>query len=96
MENVKIEDLQAQLPAYMAAAQKASTLSVTDVADYTSSVLNFWRGTSDASIPAWRVAARIIFTLSPNSATCERIFSLLDCLFGEEEPHDSQTCFKRP
>ena len=28
-------------------------------------------------IPAWAKAARIIFTFTPNSASCERVFSLL-------------------
>ena len=35
--------------------------------------------------PAWALAARIVFAISPNSATCERVFSLLERLFDEEQ-----------
>ena len=30
-------------------------------------------------------AARIVFALSPNSAACERVFSLVKRLFGEQQ-----------
>ena len=36
-------------------------------------------------VPAWALAARIIFAISPNSASCERVFALLKNLFGEEQ-----------
>ena len=32
-----------------------------------------------------RSQARIVFALSPNSAACERIFSLLKRFFGDEQ-----------
>ena len=32
-------------------------------------------------------AARIVFAISPNSASCERVFALLKNLFGEEQVH---------
>lgn len=82
--HVKLEDLQAQLPAYLAAAARAPPSSMEDVATYSENILHFWRfSTSDKSMSAWRSAARIVFAMSPNSATCERVFSLLDCMFGE-------------
>ena len=37
------------------------------------------------NFPAWAQAARIVFALSPNSAACERVFSLLKRLFGEQQ-----------
>lgn len=83
MEHVSIKDLHAQMPAYLAAARVAEVHSMDDVAEYTEAVLRFWRTTSEASMPAWRLAARILFAFSPNSASCERVFSLLDCMFGE-------------
>lgn len=84
MEHVRIQDLQAQLPAYLAAAARAPTHSLDDVATYTESILTFWRtNTTDSSMSAWRLAARIIFSFSPNSASCERVFSLLDCMLLE-------------
>jgi hypothetical protein len=30
-------------------------------------------------------AARVVFAISPNSASCERVFFLLKNLFGEEQ-----------
>ena len=35
--------------------------------------------------PAWALAARIVFAISPNSASCERVFALLKNLFGEQQ-----------
>jgi hypothetical protein len=36
-------------------------------------------------LPAWSAAARIIFALSPNSASCERVFSLLANFLGDQQ-----------
>lgn len=83
---VKMEDLLAQLPAYLAAAANAPPHSFDDVEVYSDAILNFWRvSTSEINMSAWRLAARIVFGMSPSSATCERVFALLDCLFGEEQ-----------
>lgn len=82
--HVKMEELQAQLPAYLTAAARAPPHSMDNVEEYSDRILHFWRfGTSEVSMPAWRTAARIVFAISPNSATCERVFSLLDAMFGE-------------
>ena len=35
--------------------------------------------------PSWAKAARIIFALSPNSAACERVFSLLKNFLGDQQ-----------
>ena len=35
--------------------------------------------------PAWALAARIVFALSPNSASCERVFALLKRMYSEEQ-----------
>ena len=37
------------------------------------------------SFKAWALAARIVFAISPNSASCERVFALLKNLFGEQQ-----------
>lgn len=59
---------------------------VDDVAAYSEAVLSFWRlHTSDTSMRAWRLAARIVFAISPNSASCERVFSLLESMVGETQ-----------
>ena len=35
--------------------------------------------------PKWAYAARIAFALSPNSASCERVFSALKLMFGDQQ-----------
>ena len=47
-------------------------------------MLAWWRAHAD-TIPAWARAARIAFALSPNSASCERVFSLLESMFGDTQ-----------
>ena len=34
---------------------------------------------------AWAIAARIVFCISPNSASRERIFAIVNNLFGDEQ-----------
>ena len=36
-------------------------------------------------IPEWSKAARIIFAFSANLAGCERVFSLLKVMFGDQQ-----------
>lgn len=74
--------LKQQLPALMAASQDVH-ISSDDVHSFSSAVLSFWRGTSHVSLSEWRKAARIVFCLSPNSASCERVFSLLEAMYGD-------------
>ena len=40
---------------------------------------------SDDAISGWVQAAQIVFAISPNSASCERVFSLLETMFGDEQ-----------
>ena len=54
------------------------------VADYTHAVLGWWR-TNGKAFPAWALAARVVFAISPSSASCERVFALLKNLFGDEQ-----------
>ena len=46
--------------------------------------IGWWRA-NGGSFPAWALAARIVFALSPNSASCERVFSLVKQMFGEQQ-----------
>ena len=55
-----------------------------DVGDFTENVLTWWRE-HGSSFPKWAEAARIVFALSPNSASCERVFSLLKNMFTEQQ-----------
>ena len=52
--------------------------------DYTTGILSWWQ-TNGNSFPAWALAARITFSISPNSASCERVFSLVKLLFGDQQ-----------
>ena len=69
---------------YLAAAASAPTLNRASVADYSDGILSWWRANGSA-FPAWARAARVVFAISPNSASCERVFSLLKNLFGEQQ-----------
>ena len=74
--------LKQELPAYLALAASV-TFDRSDISVYTDKVLTWWRN-NQSEIPTWAKAARIIFAFTPNSAGCERVFSLLEALFGKE------------
>ena len=75
---------QQQAPLYLAAAANAPTFEKASVADYSDAILAWWRANGN-SFPAWAVAARMVFAISPNSASCERVFALLKNLFGDAQ-----------
>ena len=52
--------------------------------NYTEQVLTWWR-THCGAFLQWALAARIVFAISPNSASCERVFSLLKLMYGDEQ-----------
>ena len=79
-----LEDLKQQMPQYISAAADAPIFDKASVADYTTAVLGWWR-TNGSSFPAWALAARITFAISPNSASCERVFALVKNLFGDQQ-----------
>ena len=56
----------------------------TSVATYTEDVLKWWR-TNGSGFKQWACAARVVFAISPNSAACERVLSLLKLMFGDEQ-----------
>lgn len=82
---VDLRKLKAEAPHYLATAARIR-VSVSelqsDVASYTEFVLRWWQSHCN-SFPEWGKAARIVFSMSPNSASCERVFSLLQVMFGE-------------
>lgn len=84
MTHIDAQKLKAEMPAYMAAA-KDIDVDHADVEKFSEQVLSFWRSTNKTALSEWRKAARITFTLSPNSATCERVFSLLKIMYGEQQ-----------
>lgn len=50
---------------------------------FTKSVLGFWAANAK-KIPSWSMAARLVFAVQPNSAECERVFSILTRVFGQQ------------
>ena len=76
--------LKMELDAYKLAARNAPALDHNDVELYTKGVLAFWRK-EGTKIPAWRKVAKIVFTITPNSASSERVFSLLEAMFGKDQ-----------
>ena len=69
-----------RLPTYLTIA-KGQSFDRSSVADYSTAVLRWWAN-HRSEIPTWAKAARIVFALTPNSASCERVFSLVKCMFG--------------
>ena len=56
----------------------------TDPEEYSRELLKWWR-INNPPFPTWAKAARIIFAMSPSSAASERVFSLLNSMFGKEQ-----------
>lgn len=83
--HVSLEALKAEIPAFLSAAAEVDSIDVSDVADFSSQVLRFWRGASKTALKEWCKAAKIVFAMSPNSAACERVFSLLDNMYGDQQ-----------
>eukprot|EP00966_Prymnesium_polylepis_P280074 6470758-Prymnesium_polylepis.1 len=55
-----------------------------DVKAFAAAVLDFWckHGTK---MPTWRKAAKMVFAIPPTSAASERVFSLLEDMFGKDQ-----------
>jgi hypothetical protein len=74
--------LKAEVEAYRIAARAAPAMDHGDVKAFTQGVLEFWRK-NGTKMPEWCKAARIIFAIPPTSAASERVFSLLEAMFGK-------------
>ena len=79
-----LDGMKKELPLYLSAAANSPTFDKGSVADYTDAILGWWRA-HGSLFKAWALAARIVFAISPNSASCERVFSLLERLFGDQQ-----------
>lgn len=82
MEHVSADNLKREIPTYMARAQLVS-FADNDVDEYCFNVLKFWKTNAVPELAEWCKAARIVFSMSPNSASCERVFSMLKVMYGE-------------
>ena len=78
-----IEGMLPKLDRYTTAARDFEA-DRADFDAFTTSVLKFWR-THCSRLPTCAKAAHIIFALSPNSASCERVFSLLASMHTPEQ-----------
>lgn len=82
--HINLELLKFELPTYVSTAKDVEIdRSVPEV--FTEQVLAFWRSTPKEELKEWRKAARIVFGMTPNSAACERVFSLLAVMYGHEK-----------
>jgi len=77
------DKLVAELSIYKSAARDFA-VDRSDVDEFTTKVLTFWR-VNGGEMPTFSRVARVIFSMAPSSAACERVFSLLDSLFGPEQ-----------
>lgn len=80
-----IPNLKTELTHFLSAAKSFKfTTERAEMSEFTKQVLKFWADNSGSKVfPTWVSAARIVFSLSPNSASCERVFSLLAQFYGD-------------
>ena len=76
-----IDGMKTEVHAYLSVCAGV-VVDTSSMHNFTESVLIFWR-----KFPTWGKAASIIFSMTPNTAGAERVFSLLKLMFG-----DSRTC----
>ena len=76
--------LKAELQTYRVAAGNAPALDHNDVSAFSTAVLKFWCEYGK-KMPAWRKAANIVFAIPPDSAASERVFLLLESMFGKDQ-----------
>ena len=76
-----IEGMKSEVHAYLTACVGV-VVDTTSMEAFTNSILLFWRRNGH-KFPTWAVAARIMFAMTPNSASAERVFSLLKAMFGD-------------
>ena len=82
--HVNLVDLKREIPAYLSLAYRAPQLDMDDVSAFSDGVLDFWRGADAKGLASWKMAAQIAFSVSPSSAMCERVFSLLANMFPSQ------------
>ena len=76
--------LKSEIEAYKTAAAAAPAMNQSDVHIYTEAVLEFWRK-HGKKMPTWCKMAKRVFAIPPNSAASERVFSLLEAMFGKDQ-----------
>jgi hypothetical protein len=84
---VDITEMKLKFPVYMQLASTFDT-DTNDITAMTNDILSFWRRHHEELGPAWTNAARIVFSISPNSAASERVFSLMKRFYGHRTGRD--------
>ena len=74
----------AEIDTFRVEAGSSPQIDHRDVHKFTAGVLDFWRKRGD-KMPTWRKAAKKIFTIPPTLAASERVFSLLEAMFGPDQ-----------
>ena len=85
--------METELSQYVTAAARAPAFDKSDLEAYTEAGLLWWR-TNAHSFPTWGLSARIVFAISPSSASCGRVFALLKHLFGDEQMSTLADCIR--
>jgi hypothetical protein len=73
-----------ELPVYMAVSATCPGFNTQSVSEFSEGVLKWWK-MNHPQFPTWAIAARIVFAMLPSSAPCERVFSLVECMFGQDQ-----------
>ena len=55
-----------------------------DTATYTTQILMWWK-MNQSKLPTWARAARMVFAMLSSSAPSERVFALVEAMFGEDQ-----------
>lgn len=85
-EHIDLEKLKGELDGYLNSSKDFVCLH-DDVAKFTAVVFAFWKhDAAKAKLSELRKAARITFAMMTlNSAACERVFSLLKVMYGDQQ-----------
>ena len=78
-----IPGLLAESHTYLTLAAPCAGFDTSNVQAYTAALLKWWK-INHPTIPTWAKAARIIFAMAPSSAASERVFSLVESMFGKD------------
>ena len=79
-----VPHLTGELPIYLSLAAAAPPLDHSGVNTYTDQLLRWWRENCPR-LPEWGKAARMVFSMTTTSAASERVFSLVEAMYGHEQ-----------
>ena len=65
------------------------TTSRGSISDFTGDVLKFWKQHRSELNGTWSIAARVVFSISANSAASERVFSIMKRMYGKHSGRDN-------